>query len=370
MKLTSNSPTLHKLQIAATSCFDFAVLVLLLLSIQWIVYLYKDSKHAYYSWKYRMSQNTFDDWNEARNFKHRLNKNMLLIAFLCFDIISCFSLLPQFPLRLFSIGLPHSIGNCTFENMSWLHEYYNGGSSLWTLEATRMSSFVMEQGIFDLILLYLIEVYTKKSFNPVNYRPIFIRLLVSLLIFFLIFILNLIPSTFLLGQALYAVALLIYAVFIIKHSRKLSMVLGWRYQDAGYIYSENNAILLNESRVIRRYRKTILPLYLSMLIASLGQVLYIVVSVILDTVLRNPCWFYEVYGVTYTEASSLMPSDEYIIFWDIGCLVVDGSWLASGMVFFVTVILLNIFHFVGELYQEYRRRRLLRDRNLTRRLLS
>ena len=363
-------PTIHKLQVTSASFFDFVVLILLLLCFQWIAYLYRDSKYAYYSWKYRKSQFTFDDWTEARNYKYRLNKNLFLIAFLCCDIVTCLSLLPQFPLRLFNMGLPHSIGNCTFKNMSWLHEYYNGGSTLWTLESFRMCGFIMEQGIFDLTLLYLIEIYTKKNFDPVNYRPIFIRLLVCLSISFPILMLNLFPSTFLLGQALYAVSLLTYVVVIIKHCRKLSMVLGWRYQDAGYIYSVNNAILLNENRVIRRYRITIFPLYLSMLIASLGQVLYITVNVILDTILRNPCWFYEMYGITYTEASSLLPSDDSIVFWSIGCLVVNAGWLATGMLFFFTVILLNIFHFVGELYQEYERRKLLRNSNLTRKLLS
>ena len=362
-------PTLHKLEISASSVFEFEVLILLLLSFQWIVYLYKDSNHAYHSWKYRKSQYTFDDWNAAKNFKFRLNKNLFLIGFLCCDIVSCFSLLPQFPLRLFNMGLPHSIGNCTFRNTSWLHEYYNGGHTLWTLESFRMCGFIMEQGIFDLILLYLIELYTKKDFKPVNYRPIFVRLVVCLLISFLVFVLNLISLTFLLGQVLYVVALLIYTIFIIKHSRYLSMVLGWKYQDAGYIYSESNAILLNENRVIRRYRQTIFPLYMSLLVAALGQALYVIFRVILDTVLRNPCWFYEIYGVNYTEASSLLPNDDFDVYWSIACYGVDAGWLATGMCFFSTVILLNISHFVSELYQEYKRRKLFRVGNLTRRLL-
>ncbi|KAI6649254.1 hypothetical protein LOD99_11621 [Oopsacas minuta] len=283
-------------------------------------------------------------------------------------MIMCVSLLPQAVLRLFDITPFHSIGNCTFKNYSWLQEYYNGGRTLWVLESIRLSSLVLETGFFQLILLYLIEVYTTVNQKPIKYHPIFKRLSLNIVLSLLIFVLNLDDHTFMFGQILYAVVLPIYAVVTIKYARRLSMVLGWRHQDAEYIYSQNNAILLNEERVILRYRRTIVPLYLTLLIVSLGQVVYIIVYVLIDTILQNPCWFTEIYRFSYTNANTLLPNDLQF-YWTSAGLGANVVWLSTGMIFFWTIIVVNIYHFVSEFYQEYKRRKLFKDRELVRRLI-
>ena len=364
-----NSPILFDFRLGAGVLFEVFVVVLILFSFQWIFYLYRDSKHAYHSWKYKISQYTFDDWNEARNYKHRLYKNIFLIIFLFSDIVVCVSLLPQVGLRVFDIGLSHSLRNCTFKNNTWLREYYNGGRVLWFLESARLSSLVIETGFFELILLYLIQIYTTVGLNPIRFRPIIRRLSVNIVLGVIIFFLSLDDHTFLFGQILFAIVLPTYACIVIKRARKLSQVLGWRYQDDGYIYSKSSSILLNEARVIKRYRQTIVPLYVSLLIVSFGQVLYILVNVLTDSVLQNPCWFYQIYGISFTNETTLLPSGEFVYFWTIFSVLTDGNWLLTGMVFFGTIIVLNIFHFVSAVYEEYKLRKLLRERQLVQRLI-
>ena len=365
-----NSSLLFDFQLTIGSLFELSVVLLTLLSLQWILFLYRDSKHAYHSWKYKISQYTFEDWNEARNYKHRFYKNIFLTIFLVSNILVCVSLLPQFGMRLFDLGISHTLHNCSFKNNSWLKEYYNGGRILWLLESVRLSSLVIETGFFELILLYLIKIYTTEGLNPIKFRPFLKRLSINLALGFLIFVLSIDEHTFMLGSILFAIVLPVYACIVIKCARRLSMVLGWRYQDDGYVYSKSNTILLNEAKVIRRYRQTIVPLYVSLLIVSLGQVLYIVVNVLLDSIIQNPCWFYQIYGFSFTNKTSLLPNDVYVFYWTIFVIISDGNWLLTGMIFFCTVIVLNLFHFASAFYQNYQMNKLFRDKQLAQRLIE
>ena len=364
-----NHSILFDFRLTVGCFFELFVLVLALLSLQWIVFLYRDSKNAYYSWKYKIAQYTFEDWNEARNYKHRLLKNIFLIIFLFSNILICVSLLPQLAIRLFDLGLSRSIQNCTFKSNSWLHEYYRGGRMLWFLESVRLSSLVVETGFFELTLLYLIQIYTTVGQNPINFRPMLKKLSINLILSFFIFALNLDDHTFMFGITLYAVVLPVYACIVIKRARKLSVVLGWRHQDDGYLYSRSNSIMLNEAKMIHRYRQTIFPLYVSLMVVSLGQLAYIVVSVWLDTVIQNPCWFRQIYGFSFTNKTTLLPIGGYEFYWTVFTIVSDGNWLLTGMVFFGTVIVLNLFHFASAYYQNYKLKILLREKQLVKRLI-
>ena len=359
-------------KMVSLSIFDLCILILILLSVQWVIYIYRDTNYAYHTWKYKMTQYTLDEWNEGKNFKHRFYKNILILVFLFLDIVMCLSFLPQTLLRNFDIGLPHHVGNCTLKNETWLYKYYNGGHSLWGLESIRMSLMVIETGIFEGILLYLIEVYTTTQFRSMKLRHIVIHVSINFSLGIIIFLLNLTQYTFLFGQTLFIIVFPIYSVLDVKYARRLSMVLGWKHQDIGYIYSRSNSILLNEGRVIHRYRQTIYPFLASLLLVSFGQVASVIFYVWADSIISNPCWFSQIYNIDVSPVNTtaaIINSEEFRFYWIIFDMAVGGFWLLTGIIFFTTIISLNVWHFSSSMYQEYQRRKLFKNRGITRQLI-
>ena len=180
------------------------------------------------------------------------------------------------------------------------------GTSLYRLYArdygySILISLFLALGVFTLSLLCYLNLFLIKIYrNDHKRRDIYGYLISCVIKVLLIILLQQFPATFLIAEIVYIGSFTLDYLLLILLTRKLYKLIQGRYLELLYHGSEED--LKYKDRAKRNI--AIYKLFSTMLLTSyglqvLGQNLQTIIQTLIGSVLENPCWFYQMYGIEY-----------------------------------------------------------------------
>ena len=286
--------------------------LLLLLSIGWIVFMSRKVKNSHRLWLYYNEYYNYNPEysNEILFLKNAFIKNVLIVMLLCVDVLLFVFIFTggvvSYGEKMHSHEHNGSYGpgtygtrispNCIIEADTWINYKFNPNhpeisilESLWQVMA------ICEVCILNLIYLVLIQTYShnpKESESLIKLTVIYIPIELAT-----VFILNLFSGTVLLGRFAFTFLLELHMIVNIHYSLKLWCRLKRFKIDLSYFVDRGSREYTVFGRVIVRYKWiTILNNCLLHLI-SISIILFTIVNVFGETIVLNPCWLRELYGI-------------------------------------------------------------------------
>ena len=186
--------------------------------------------------------------------------------------------------------------DCTLVPGTSLYRLYARGYGYNILISSFLGFTVFTLSLLCYLNLFLIKIYR----NDHKRRDIYGYLISCVIKVLLIILLQQFPATFLIAEIIYIGSFTLDYLLLILLTRKLYKLIQGRYLELLYHGSEED--LKYKDRAKRNI--AIYKLFSTMLLTSyglqvLGQNLQTIIQTLIGSVLENPCWFYQMYGIEY-----------------------------------------------------------------------
>ena len=320
------------------------ILTLLLLSSTWVVYFL--SSLRFYRRKIReLQDNNGSFYGNLIHTKIELRKSILIIFILSFDIIGFFCMLVSNSTFLYdSRSDLHTNSSCqmsmidSYRYHSYLYRFFHG---------LIYSSIYGSHGLVALLLLYLSQAYGYQSRfkHEKVYFAIYIAIQTTC-----VFFIKLFRATFFTVSFLLFFFTLISTMFFWEYSRRMSLVLKWRCDDARF---ESKEILNITHRMRRRYSRTS-ALLKALQIVMLVYIFFNDFSWQIIVYIGESCIVSEITGVdiNFQIFKVISSSKAWIIFETFNAYVCYSS-VGVFMLFYISLYLMIFLFYLKKFYPRY-----------------
>ena len=236
--------------------------------------------------------------------KNSFIKNVLILTFICVDLLLFLAVFTAgtaaYGEKLYLHKSTYISPNCIIENDTWISFKFNPNHpEISIIEAFWQVLVISEVCILNLIYLVLIQTYShrpQENGNLIKLTVVYIPIELSV-----IFILNVFRGTVLVGRLAFILLLQIHVSTNVCYSLRLWRRLKRFQIDLSYFVDRKRREFIVFGRVLIRYKWiTILNSCLLQLI-TITLVLFTIVNVFGETVVLNPCWLRDTYGIVVPE---------------------------------------------------------------------
>ena len=289
------------LQYAVVGPMGIVVALVFIVSLFWIVFVSGKLKNSYRRWVFYKQYYKYNEEYSQAILSHRNTyvKNILILMFLCVDVLFIFFLAADGVVSGFEhnyLSNNASISTCHIESDTWLSVKFSPSHPEVTiLETIWQVLVVIEMTLMNIIYLFLIQTYShvpEKNEKLINLGVVYIPLEVVT-----VFMFNLFRATVLLGRLEFIILTQLHVILNMHYSRLLWKCLKRHKIDMTYFLSQESREFTVFDKVITRYKwLTIANSFFLQMTVSVHTI-FTIVNVFGATILLNPCWLNNVYGI-------------------------------------------------------------------------
>lgn len=253
----------------------------------WVVYCCSQLKRAYHTWKYQ--QQDGGDVDVYNNSRTALIRNALLLSVVLIEGLNMFTV---FTIEnLFATRWLHNkqnltiYPNCELDKNSWLYDFERVSWVNWILEGMRQALYITELILIRVTILHLESAYRKEKFIL---RKMVCKSFPFITSIPLVLALSAFSQSYSIGFGLSLVVIQIIMIQIMRDFKRLLMVISWEIKDSEY--ASGRAVFLKSKKKLLQIKKIQIYIYMFFQTYIVSLFLYLIVVLLLQTVLLNPCW--------------------------------------------------------------------------------
>lgn len=338
----SSQNTFHYVLVYGTlGPFSVVNSITLLLSIGWIIYIYGKIIKSYRLWKhYEKTYKYQTQYRDPIRFHRNAHiRNVLILIFLILEVSTILFMLIDgiYAELVVKTKRVEFTDNCWIEEATWLSAKFIPQYTFFHItEAGWQAMAITELSIYNLIFIVLIQTYSHNHNEKSHFRKLavfYIPLQAVLLL-----ALNTYSKTILFGKLLFAILLQLHIIFNMWFSKTLWSRLKRHQIDMSYFADTASREYKTFVRVTERYRIVQISNILLLQCISITIIIFTVVNVFGGTILLNPCWIEQVYGIQLPRLRNAINTR---VFRDISYLVIIlRDW--SVMIYYIYIIVITI----------------------------
>ena len=314
------------------------ITTLIIVSLFFIVFISGKVKSSYRLWVYYKQYYKYnEEYSQAIQIhRHTYIKNILILTFLCVDVLFLFILSTDGIVSGFEHKyLSHnaSISTCRIESDTWLSVKFSPSHPEVTiLESIWQVLAVIEMTLWNIIYLFLIQTYsheTTKDYKLINLCVVYIPIEVAT-----IFLFNIFRATVLLGRIAFIILAQFHMILNIHYSRLLWKRLKRYKIDMTYFLSQESREFTVFDKVVTRYKWLTIAncVFLQMNVSV--YIIFTVVNVFVGTILLNPCWLKEVYGIEVPEFDINVEAFRLVTY----VIICVRDWVITAYLLYILVV--------------------------------